>query len=133
MENEEGKGENKNLESWKAEFSERLLNFAAQVIKLTGKLDASYASSHIAKQLIRSATSMGANYEEACNAESRSDFVHKLQVALKQSQETLYWLKLLEKAEIIPDGALDFQKLLSEAHELNRILAKSVITAKSSI
>jgi hypothetical protein len=65
---------NRNTDNWKKEFSERLLTFAAEVIKLTGKLNSSYSSQHIIKQMIRSATSMGANYEEACNAESRNDF-----------------------------------------------------------
>ncbi len=74
----------------KVEFSERLLNFAVEVIKLTSRLDSSYTSLHLTKQVIRSATSMGANYEEACNAESRNDFLHKLQIVLKESQETLY-------------------------------------------
>ncbi len=132
MENEDGKRENKNMESWKAEFSDRLLNFAAQVIKLTGKLDSSFSANHIAKQLIRSATSMGANYEEACNAESRNDFVHKMQIVLKESQETLYWIKLLNKAELLPNSSPDLPHLLDEAMQINRITAKSVLTAKQS-
>ena len=132
MQNEDGKGKGKNLESWKAEFSERLLSFAAQVIKLTSKLDASYSAQHISKQLIRSATSMGANYEEACNAESRNDFVHKMQIVLKESQETLYWLKLLKTAELVKNSAADIHRILDEATQINKITAKSVMTARQS-
>ena len=132
MKNEEGKEKNRNAESWKAEFSDRLLNFAAGVIKLTGKLDSSYSSHHIAKQIIRSDTSMGANYEEACNAESRNDFVHKMQIVLKESQETLYWLKLLNKAELIQNPSQDLFRILDEATQVNRIIAKSVLTAKQA-
>ena len=120
------------MENSKNPLPERLLTFAAAVIKLTDKLVATPSSKHIANQLMRSATSAGANYEEACNAESKSDFLHKIQISLKESQETLYWLKLLKKAGMIPDKFEDFDKLLVEANEINRILAKSVITAKSS-
>jgi four helix bundle protein len=96
-------------------LSERLLSFAAAVVQITDKLADSPSRRHIANQLMRSATSAGANYEEACGAESRSDFIHKMQVALKETQEALYWLKLL-----------------NEALEINRMIAKSVITAKKS-
>ncbi len=75
---------------------------------------------------------MGANYEEACNAESRNDFVHKMQIVLKESQETLYWIKLLNKAELLPNSSPDLPHLLDEAMQINRITAKSVLTAKQS-
>lgn len=116
----------------KAEFSDRLLNFAAEVIKLTSRLDSSYTSHHLTKQVIRSATSMGANYEEACNAESRNDFLHKLQIVLKESQETLYWLKMIFKAELLKSPTDDDMRVLKEATEINKMTAKSVITAKQS-
>ena len=120
------------MKNSKNPLHERLLSFAAAVIKLTDKLGATPSSKHIANQLMRSATSAGANYEEACNAESKSDFVQKIQISLKESQETLYWLKLLQKADMIPDSGQKFDNLLSEAGEINKILAKSVITAKGS-
>jgi four helix bundle protein len=83
---------------------------------------------HIGKQLMRSSTSAGANYEEACGAESRADFIHKMQVTLKELRETIYWLKLVEKSGLV---ALEPSKpLLTEAEELVRMVAKSVITAK---
>ena len=116
----------------KAEFSERLMNFAVDVIKLTKKLDSSYTAHHLTKQVIRSATSMGANYEEACNAESRNDFIHKLQIVLKESQESLYWLKLIAKAELMPNPQGEDIRVLNEAAEINKMIARSVITAKQS-
>lgn len=76
---------------------------------------------------------MGANYEEACNAESRNDFVHKMQIVLKESQETLYWLKLINKAELLQNSSQDLYKLLDESKQINRIIAKSVLTAKQSL
>jgi len=111
------------MENLKNPLPERLLTFAANVVKLTDKLVSTPSSKHIANQLMRCATSAGANYEEACNAESRSDFMHKIQVSLKESQETLYWLKLLQKADMIPDKGQDLDKLLGGAQEINRILA----------
>ncbi len=103
----------------KVEFSTRLLNFAADVIKLTNRLNSSYTAHHLTKQVIRSATSMGANYEEACNAESRNDFVHKLQIVLKESQETLFWLRLIEKSELLPILTDEDHRIFLEAAEIN--------------
>ncbi|MDI6811170.1 MAG: four helix bundle protein [archaeon] len=75
-------------------------------------------------QLMRSATSSGANYEEACGAESKADFVHKMQLVLKELRESLYWLKLIERSKLIPDE--DLQPLLAEAEELVKIVAKTL-------
>jgi len=77
---------------------------------------------------MRSATSSGANYEEACGTESKADFIHKMQLVLKELRESLCWLKLVKRASLIPDE--DLQPLLSEAEELAKIVAKSIITAK---
>ena len=83
---------------------------------------------HIGGQLVRSATSCGANYEEVCAAESRADFLHKMQVVLKELRESLYWLKLLKRTGPASDDHL--QPLLKETDELVKIFAKSIITAK---
>lgn len=78
------------MQNDKVDLSERLLTFAVSIIRLTKYIDASYASKHIANQLLRSATSAGANFEEGRGAESRKDFIHKLQLSLKEIRETLY-------------------------------------------
>lgn len=111
-------------------LSERLLDFASVVIKLVIKLNKTSVGRHIGDQLIRSATSAGANYEEACGAESRADFIHKTQIVLKELKESLYWLMLAEKSALIPDEVL--RPTLREGEELVRIIARSVITAKSN-
>ena len=80
---------------------------------------------------MRAAASAGANYEEACGAESKADFIHKMQLVLKESRESLYWLKLAERSELIPGK--DLQPLWNEANELIKIVAKSVVTAKSKV
>lgn len=109
-------------------LSERLLDFGANIVKLTMKLNKTAVGRHIGTQLMRSATSCGANYEEACAAESRADFVHKMQVVLKELRESLYWLRLLKRASQAFEHHLE--PLLKEADELVKIFAKSVITAK---
>jgi four helix bundle protein len=81
-------------------LSDRLLIFGASVIKLTRSLRRGPVDNHLARQLLGSATSTGANYEEACSGESREDFIHKLQISLKELNETLYSLKLIDKSQI---------------------------------
>jgi four helix bundle protein len=110
------------------DLSERLLNFAALIIKLVMKLGKTFVGRHIGNQLLHAATSTGANYEEACGAESRADFVHKMQVVLKELRESLFWLKLIDRAKLLADEILHLA--LSEADELVKIIAKSIITAK---
>ena len=109
-------------------LAQRLLDYAAECIKLISKLDRNYAQKYIISQLVRASTSAGANYEEARSAESRADFVHKIQISLKELRESLYWLKLIVRAGLVP--AKDLEVLNAEANELIRIFAKSVITAK---
>lgn len=112
----------------KKNLSERLIEFGAGSIKLTSKIDNTYAGRHISNQLMRSATSSGANYEEACGAESKADFIHKRQIVLKELRESFYWLKLIRKSGLSQDK--EIQNFTLETEELIKIVAKSVITAK---
>jgi four helix bundle protein len=112
-------------------LSQRLLDFAANVIKFSVKYNKTSVGRYLINQLIRSAASAGANYEEACGAESRSDFIHKMQIVLKELRESLYWLKLIKQTELSSDGKI--QELINETDELIKIIAKSVITAKRNI
>ena len=109
-------------------LAQRLLEYAAECIKLISILDKNYAQKYITSQLVRAATSAGANYEEARSAESRADFVHKMQISLKELRESLYWLKLIVRAGLVQ--AKDLESLNKESNELMRIFAKSVLTAK---
>ncbi len=111
------------------DLSERLLEFAAAVIRLVLKLRTPVGR-HVGGQLTRCSTSAGANYEEACGAERCSDFVHKLQVVLKELKESVYWLRLSQKAELI--SLSESGHLLTEARQLVKIIAKSVVTAKKN-
>lgn len=109
-------------------LSERLLDYGVEIVRLAGGLGRTVAGKHIANQLLRSGTSAGANYEEARGAQSRADFVHKLQVVLKEIRESHYWLKLTQRSSIL-DGR-HLQHLLDETEQLSNIVSRSVITAK---
>jgi four helix bundle protein len=85
----------------------------------------------IGDQLLRSGTAVGANYEEAQGAESRVDFSHKLQVALKELRESNYWLRLLELSEKMPRDRL--ADIIDESTQLRAILSKAVATTKASL
>jgi four helix bundle protein len=80
----------------------------------------------LAKQLLRSATSIGANAMEAQNPESKADFIHKIKIAAKEAGETQYWLILCERAQNYPSPI----GLLDKLEELNRILGSIISTAK---
>ena len=110
------------------DLSERLLDFGACVVRLCGRLHRSNGGRHIGNQLLRAATSSGANYEEACGAESRADFIHKMQIVLKELRESLYWLRLAHRTGLISDE--DLKPLIGEADGLAKIVGKSVVTAK---
>lgn len=110
------------------ELAEMLLNFAVKIVKVVDQLSQTFVGRHISGQLFRSATSAGANYGEACAAESRSDFVHKMLIVLKELNETKYWLLLIKKSELLPSSEIDL--LINESTSLSNIIGKSVVTAK---
>ncbi len=112
------------------ELDERLLDYGARIIKLVGGLPSNLVGRRIGDQLLRSGTAVGANYEEARGAESKNDFVHKLQIALKELRESHYWLRLLVKADIFPLARL--QELIDESAQLRAILSKAVATTKGT-
>ena len=112
------------------EISDRLLKFSVMVLKLCLGLNRNPIEKHISIQLTRSATSSGANYEESRGAESKSDFIHKMQLVLKELKESLYWIRLLNELGIGNSTVLE--KIKMECDELVRIIGKSVITSKSN-
>jgi four helix bundle protein len=83
----------------------------------------------VASQVVRSATSAGANYEEARAAESRSDFIHKVRLAAKEMRETIFWLRLTRSCSMVPATNLD--PVADEATELAAILTASARTART--
>ena len=112
----------------KKELEARTKRFALSVIQIVEKLPRSKASDLIAHQLLKSGTSIGANYREATRAQSRDDFIHKIGICEKEASETEYWLELAQDASSIRLTASD---LLRETRELLAIFVASGKTAKS--
>ncbi|MSR55870.1 MAG: four helix bundle protein [Gemmataceae bacterium] len=112
------------------ELLERLLNFAARVGKVVDAFPDKRMGRHVAGQLVRCGTSPAPNYAEACGAESRKDFVHKLSIALKELQESRCWLLLIVKAELLLEERL--VELIDESEQLVKIIAKSIVTTKTN-
>jgi four helix bundle protein len=112
------------------EMVERLIDFAARVGKVVDALPDTRMARHIAGQFIRSGTSPAPNYEEACAAESRADFIHKLAICLKELRESRCWIRLMIKTEILPEQRLG--DLLDECNQLCNIIAQSIVTAKEN-
>lgn len=114
----------------KFDLEERLLEYAAQIIRLTECLPNSRAGNHVAGQLLRSGTSPLSNHGEAQAAESRDDFIHKMSICLKELKESRRWLRLVARVPLLkPPERVD--ALLTETEELIRIFSKSIRTAKS--
>jgi four helix bundle protein len=111
-------------------FRERCLEFSAAIWTLTQRLPRTRAGRHVADQLLRSGTSVGANVYEARAAESRADFIHKMQVALKEAREAYFWLSLIQKAKVGETGV--DEGLLQECDEITAILIKSAMTARKN-
>jgi four helix bundle protein len=110
------------------QLSERLLGFVVSVLKLVDALPKTVAGRHIAGQLAASASSSGANYEEGCGAESRSDFVHKMSIVLKELKETRYWLRVIHLNGML--AAKLVEPIINECEQLCAIIGKSVSTAR---
>ena len=109
------------------DLEDRLLEYAAAVIRLVEELPKTRAGNHVAAQLLRSGTSPLPNHGEAESAESPADFIHKLKVCLKELRETKRWLRLVLRIPALPDSAVD--PLLRETVELIRIFVASIRTA----
>ncbi len=103
------------------------MDFAVEVLKLCDGIQGHFS---LINQLERSATSIGANIREANYAHSKPDFISKLQIALKESYETEYWLELLKRAEIVPLDTIS--PVIHKAGAVRRILVASVSTAKAN-
>ena len=109
---------------------DRTKRFALRIVGMYRALPRTEEARIIGKQVLRSGTSIGANYRAACRARSRAEFVAKLGVVLEEADETAFWLDLLRDTGIFPDRRL--QGLIREANELVSIFVASMRTAKGS-
>lgn len=104
---------------------EKTLDFGVAIVKFCELLDEK-RKYVVSKQLLRSGTSIGANVFEAQHAESKADFVHKMKIAIKEANETLYWLFICERSENYPSDS----SLKQMTEELIRIISKIIISSK---
>ncbi|MES1220921.1 MAG: four helix bundle protein [Bacteroidota bacterium] len=105
---------------------EKSLDFSVEIIKFCEVLE-TQKKFVIEKQLLRSGTSIGASVFEAQHAESKADFIHKMKVAIKEANETLYWLLICEKSHSYPTSI----SLKNSAEELIRIISKIIFSSKN--
>src|SRR5882724_8020512 len=108
------------MASLSQQFEIRFFNFAVNVTEFSENLPKTKRGQHLADQLFRSATSVGAHMREARSAESRADLIHKMHMALKEVREAHYWLALIERSGILRNGTS--ASLVQEADELTAIL-----------
>ena len=113
---------------FKIEFNKRLISFSLEIIKLCNEVRKDRNLWAIADQLIRSATSVGANITEARASSSKLDYLKFFQIALKSANETQYWLMII--LESCPDLKSSADKLLKECEEVSRIIGAGVLTMK---
>jgi four helix bundle protein len=110
------------------DLKDRMKRFGLAIIRLADKLPPGRAAGVIANQLVRSATSAGANYRAACRARSKADLISKMGVVEEELDETLYWLEMSVEAGFLARS--DAESLIKEADELLRIVVSSIRTAK---
>lgn len=111
---------------FKIQFRERCFRFSLSIIELEQELKSTRAQIVIFNQLVRSATSIGANVVEGTNSTSKKEFINYFQIALKSASETVYWLELLKKT----NTTLSLEKLIAECTELIKMLTSIIVHTK---
>ena len=107
-----------------------MISFSGDIVSFAAKLPKTFQTQHISRQITRSGTAVAANYGEVRGAESRSDFIHKLRIVLKELNETAVWLEITLHAGLYSPERTTL--LLGENRELCRIIATSIKTARGS-
>jgi len=115
-------------EEFKKDFIRRLIRFSVEILKFCERLKQERTFWSIIDQLIRSATSIGANVVEAKSSSSKKDYLHFFEIALKSANETKYWLILIR--ESVPRLKEGVEQLLNEAEQISKIIGSSVLTLK---
>jgi four helix bundle protein len=113
------------------ELPQQTRRFAWRIVRLYKSLPRSDDARILGKQVLRSGTSVGANYHAACRSRSRAEFVAKLGIVLEEADETVFWLELMRNGGIFPEAKL--AHLVQEANELVSIFVTSIRTAKGPI
>jgi four helix bundle protein len=113
------------------ELKSRTKKLSLEIIHIVETLPITRSANAIVNQLLRSGTSVGANYRAAYRARSRADFASKAGIAIEEADETMYWMELLCESGLVPKERLSV--LIEEANELISILTASVITARANL
>jgi four helix bundle protein len=123
-------GSERGMESKPRDIRERSIAYAVRAIRLYRALEGRRdgAARVVGKQFLRSATSIGANIQEAQSAESRADFIHKYGIAQKEAKESLYWLQLIRESELLPKERLT--DISRETEELYAVITAIIVNAK---
>jgi four helix bundle protein len=108
------------------EFKKRTKDIALRIIKVVETLPRTWSAEIIGKQLLRSGTSVGANYRAACRAKSTADILHKLSIVEEEADESLYWIELLIESKLVPE-----KKLAVLFSDINEIVAMTVASIKT--
>jgi four helix bundle protein len=112
------------------EMKNRTKAYANRVVKLCSALPENWIARTLGRQLLRSGTSVGANYRAVCRAKSNPDFINKLRIVEEECDESLFWMELLVDNNLVKAGRLD--ELMKEADELFAIVVSSAKTARAS-
>ena len=115
----------------KGVLSDKSFAFAVRIVRLSQFLVSEKKEFVLSKQIIRSGTSIGAMTRESEYAESKADFIHKLSIALKEANETIYWLDLLKETHFIEDEM--YNSLKTDSEELLKLLISIIKTTKSNL
>ena len=110
------------------ELKERTKQFTLRIMKLVDALPNTVAGRAIANQIMRSGSSVGANYRAACRARSNAEFISKIGIVLEESDETIFWPELIIDGKLLPKKKVE--TLRKEAEEITAIMAASRITAQ---
>ena len=110
-------------------IEEKSFHFAVRIVKLNQYLRIKKKEYILSKQLLRSGTSIGANVAESQQAQSRADFISKLEIALKETTETKYWLRLMKETGYLSES--EFESIFSDCAELEKILVRIIKSTKN--
>ncbi len=114
----------------KEQLKARTKTFALRIIRMVDALPKNKTADVLSRQILRSATSVGANYRAACRARSRKEFIAKIGIVEEEADETVYWLELIQEAKLLPQERL--KDLITEANELTAIFTATAKTTKQN-
>ena len=108
----------------------KAISFAIRIVNVHKYLKEEKSEWTMSEQILRCGTSIGANFSESLSAESKSDFIHKLAIAQKEANETLYWLDLLKETDYLTDK--QYESLNADCTELHKIITSIILTTKEN-